>query len=179
MRTGSIYTSLKGIRSYLNFDELGPQTDLRWRLFAPLLETGNESQNGVCVDVLNDDTKAMLYKLNAKGFLHIHANHGKEMYCFHSPLHMLYYQDQLLTSAVERIDADVSSLQLFLLACIPRLSKRGLSSTLSVGSDGRMLERKLQFAFCVAATSVLPKDYRVCPDVGKVCVLCVGDEGYP
>jgi len=177
MRTGSIFMSLKGIRAYLNFDEIGPDTQLRWRLFSPLLESGADWGCGACTDLLDADAKIMLKNLNCKGFLHIHDCQGKEMYCFHSPLHMLYYQDQLLTSTVQRIDADASSLQSFLLACIPRLSKRDLNTTLSVGVDGRILERKLQFAFCVAATSVLPKHCKVCPDVGKVSRCRKGEHG--
>ena len=170
IRTGDIYSSLKGIRSYLNFDAISLESSLRWNLFGPLLRTTDEICIGVYVDLLDSSAKELLFDLNKRGFLHIHNNNKerKDMYCFHSPLHMLYYQDQLLTSSVQRIDADISSLPSFLLACISRLSKSDLNSTLSVGNNGRVLERKLQFAFCAAATSVLPKSHKICPDVGKV-----------
>jgi hypothetical protein len=166
IRSGSIFSSLKGIRAYLNFDDIGPHTQLRWKLFTPLLEA-TDWQFGARVDLLDSNTKNALFDLNRRGFLHIHTIQGVSMYCLHSPLHLLYYQNQLLTSSVESISADASSLQSFLIACIPRFSKMDLCSTLSVGVDGRILERKLQFAFCLAATSVLPKSYRVCPDVGN------------
>ena len=43
-----------------------------------------------------------------------------------------------------------------------------LRDTLSVGSDGKLLERQLQVSFATAAISLLPRHYNVCPDVGKV-----------
>ena len=43
-----------------------------------------------------------------------------------------------------------------------------LHNTISRGRDGRILERELQVLFASAALSVLPKTYKVCPDVGPV-----------
>lgn len=62
----------------------------------------------------------------------------------------------------------MATLELFLVACIPRMLGDRLHNTLSVGVDGRMLERQLQVSFAAAALSVLPRHYNVCPDVGKV-----------
>lgn len=66
------------------------------------------------------------------------------------------------------VQASAGTFEHFLQACISRLSSERLRTTLSVGVDGRMLERKLQVEFHAAALSVLPHGFNVCPDVGKV-----------
>ena len=62
----------------------------------------------------------------------------------------------------------------FLLACISWMSSERLRTTLSVGVDGRLLERKLQVELHTAALSVLPRGFNICPDVGKVMSVVVG-----
>lgn len=167
--------------------------------------------DGVSVESLMSEENTALQQLYINGFLCIFAK-GDQRYSFHTPLHLLYYQDQFLKARVEVcgsclqlalmplvllqpptarasattcsfeqqegtfvlhahasiVQASAGTLEHFLQACISRLSSERLRTTLSVGVDGRMLERKMQVEFHAAALSVLPLGFNVCPDVGKV-----------
>ena len=200
--TGSIYDSLKSNRSYLDFDELSDKTCLCWKLFQPLFLAADGVIEGADVALLEPDERVKLRQLHRQGYVRIYVGPGQlEMYSFHSPLHLLYYQVgplgllrarnhakliiitnhplqvQLLESRAQRVltlTGGTSTIEFFLQMCISCMSSGQLKTTQSVGTNGKRLERKLQMEFHQAAISVLPPGHNVCPDVGKVKFLSFG-----
>ncbi len=162
---------LRGVRSYLKLDALGAAASVQFEVLSPLLQCGDAVKEGVDVSVLGLDAQQELRVMHRQGFVRIFSSQGGDRYSLFSLLHLYYYQDQLLRARVKRVSPQPSdiTLQHFLLVCITRMSSKQLRTTLSVGVDGRVLERKLQVEFHSAARSVLPDNFNICPDVGKVC----------
>lgn len=104
-RTGEIYTALKSNRAYLSIAELGPSAHIQWQLFQRLLEAADAVHDGVSVELLSPEEKAVLQELHVSGRVRIFSTtRGHEQYSFHTPLHLLYYQDQFLKARVERVE---------------------------------------------------------------------------
>ena len=175
-RTRTLYEALQGTRSFLSLQELSDNTEVQWRLLRPLLEAGfgvEGSPEGAQVASLGDEEKAILVKCLKNGHLisHQHPVRG-ELYSCNTPLHLYYLQHQILSARAEHVLPGSKSFAAFVRAIITRLSPQRLMQTLSVGASSAgnvLLERKLQMDLHAAALTLVPRDWNVCPDVGKVC----------
>lgn len=102
-RTGQVYTALKGNRAFLDLDALSSESFDRWKLFQPLLEAADGVLQGAPSAMLGPAELALLRHLHRNGHLHLYHTDGQEYYSFHTPLHLLYYQHQLLHARVDNV----------------------------------------------------------------------------
>ena len=64
-----------------------------------------------------------------------------------------------------------TDLQLYVIQVLKNMSANELAKTLSLASDGTLLERKLQSSFSVEGEYCLPKNATISPDAGNVSVV--------
>ena len=105
IRTGEVYSALKSTRAFLNFETLS-SAHTRWNLFQPLLIAADGVLLGADIGPLGAGERDLLKRLHRTGHLHIYEELGRSFYTFHTPLHLLYYQDQALNATVERVVRD-------------------------------------------------------------------------
>ena len=171
-----MYAALSATRSFLSLHEVSADADKQWCLLRPLLEAGfgvEGDPEGAQVSDLCAEERELLEKCLKNGYLisHRHPLRG-ELYSCNTPLHLYYLQDQLLRAHARQVQEGPESLAVFVRIIISRLSRQSLQDTLSVGASAAgsvILERKLQMDLHAAALSLVPVNWNVCPDVGKVC----------
>jgi len=178
-KSGAVYSKLQGSGAFLKLEDIGGEAALQWELFDPLLKSVDAVLVGADEDQLSPSAKRLLGNMHSRGLLRMFTSlersrysyySERSRYSFYSPLHLYFYQDQVLKARTTRVSqaGDASStLHHFLLVCIPRMSSERLRAMMSGGVDGRLLERRLQLEFHAAALSVLPYNFNICPDVGK------------
>lgn len=187
-RTKKIYTALRATRSFLSLRDVSKDTEVQWRLLRPLLEAGfgveGDPEGAQAANLCAED-REILEKCLKSGYLisHHHPVRG-ELYSCNTPLHLYYLQDQLLCARAQHVQQGPESLAAFVHIIITRLSAQRLQQTLSVGASAAeggghgeggsaaagndILERKLQMDLQATALSLVPHNWNVCPDVGKV-----------
>ena len=106
IRTGQVYTALRSTRAFMTFDVLSSKALTCWNLLQPLLLAADGVLVGVEIGILGAEEREVLKVLHRTGHLHTYEDLGHSFYAFHTPLHQLYYQDQMLKATVERVVRD-------------------------------------------------------------------------
>ena len=79
-----------------------------------------------------------------------------------------HYVQQVYSGRIPRLEDCSKDFNLFIMRSIQRMSAGQLRESLSTGQDGVVYERHYQMEWYRAATSYLPENVRIAPDVGAV-----------
>jgi len=145
-----VTAAMQGIRAYTDSESLTPE------------------EKSLCDTVFRapPDVRQSLTNVTAKRLIKTNmlTEQGGKL-DFASPfLRALYLQQRWgCTTSATTAPKDFKS---FLIDTFTAMNSRALESSLSVGKDGRLLERMWQMEFYRAATQVLPPDVFISPDVG-------------
>lgn len=149
---------------------------------APILDDLNEKEKAIIDSLLlrdvipleeNEEMRSAALTLMKKGIIR-YSDKGKEKDYATSANKICFISLLIRQICFHRLHASPSSitepstLEEFLLQCLNRMKPSYLKRCLGVGQDAKLLERSWQMEFYRIATSLLPSNCFISPDVGHI-----------